>query len=259
MPFTLAHPAAVMPLRRIRYLPTIALVIGSLLPDLPYYLPSRVHTQAWLDLHSLSGSAVIGIPLGMLILAAVVFLRRELTALMPERAKWVAMREAETLVNRPVNWLLAVPALLIGSWTHILWDGFTHGGTWITRRVDALNAPVNLFDLYTGPLSHALQYVSSIVGLLIIACWYRLAVGAAPPHLDVARNRPHRRRVLSGVTVAALVIGTLHALRGVQVTEARVYFVIYLLLTRTVAWFMLLYILAGTLEVRAQRQHPLAG
>lgn len=257
MPFTLAHPAAVMPLRRIRYLPTIALVVGSLLPDLPYYLPSRAHTEVWFDLHSLSGSVVVGIPLGMLVLAAVVLLRRQLTALLPERARWVAMREAEALVARPVSWLLAIPALLIGSWTHILWDGFTHSGTWIARRVDALNAPVELGDLYTGPLSHVLQYVSSIAGLLIIAYWYKLAVAEAPPDLDSPGNRSHRRRMLLAVTVAAIAIGTLHALHGVQYPAPRVYLLIYLLLTRTVAWFMLLYILAGTLEVRARRRQPL--
>jgi len=170
------------------------------------------------------------------------------------------MREAEALVTRPVHWLLAIPALLIGSWTHLLWDGFTHEGSWIARRVDALNAPVNLFDFYTGPLSHVLQYVSSIAGLLIVAYWYKLAVREAPPNLEAAGNRSHRRRMLLAVTVAAIAIGTLHALHGVQFTEARVYVVIYLLLTRTVAWFMLLYILAGTLEVRAaRRQQPLAG
>ncbi len=258
MPFTLAHPAAVMPLRRIRFLPTIALVLGSLLPDATYYLPSRAHAEVWFDLHSLSGSIKFGIPVGMLLLAFVVFLRGPLTALLPERARWLAMREADAFVQRPVSWLLAIPALLIGAWTHILWDGITHSGSWIARRIDALNAPVNVLDLYTGPLTHVLQYVSSVMGLLIIAYWYQLAAAQAPPDLSAA-NRPHRRRMLLLVAVAAIAIGTLHALHGVQFPVASVYFVFYLLLTRTVAWFMLLYIIAGSLEVLARRPQPLQG
>ncbi len=257
MPFTLAHPAAVMPLRRIRFLPTIALVTGSLLPDAPYYLPSRAHAEVWFDLHSLFGSVVFGIPLGMALLAAIVLMRRPLIALLPERAQWVALRETDALVNRPVTWLLAIPALLIGAWTHILWDGVTHGGTWIARRVNALNAPVNVFDLYTGPLTHVLQYVSSIIGLLIIAWWYRLAVTAAPRELSLA-NRPHRRRMLLLVGVAAVAIGTWHALHGLEF-PVTFYQVSYLLLTRIVAWFMLLYIIAGTFEVFARRPQPVQG
>ncbi|MEE2045837.1 DUF4184 family protein, partial [Nocardiopsis tropica] len=38
MPFTLSHVAAVLPLARTR-LPPAALVVGSVVPDLPYYLP----------------------------------------------------------------------------------------------------------------------------------------------------------------------------------------------------------------------------
>ena len=39
MPFTGSHPAVVLPLLRIG-MPASALVIGSLTPDLPYYLPT---------------------------------------------------------------------------------------------------------------------------------------------------------------------------------------------------------------------------
>ncbi|MFE3273804.1 DUF4184 family protein [Nocardia sp. NPDC059239] len=36
MPFTLAHPAAVLPIRRVLWFP--GLVAGSIAPDIPYYL-----------------------------------------------------------------------------------------------------------------------------------------------------------------------------------------------------------------------------
>jgi hypothetical protein len=41
LPFTGSHPAAVLPLLRTP-LPASALVIGSLTPDLPYYVPIRL-------------------------------------------------------------------------------------------------------------------------------------------------------------------------------------------------------------------------
>ena len=41
MPFTLAHPAAILPLRS-RYLHTMPLILGAMTPDLPYYAPGNL-------------------------------------------------------------------------------------------------------------------------------------------------------------------------------------------------------------------------
>jgi len=42
VPFTLAHPAAILPLRGRHYLRTAPLIIGAMAPDLPYFLPSNL-------------------------------------------------------------------------------------------------------------------------------------------------------------------------------------------------------------------------
>jgi hypothetical protein len=256
MPFTLAHPAAVMPLRRLRSLPTLALIVGSLVPDLPYYMPGRFQTTALHETHTLPGSVVLCVPLGLALLVIGLALRRPLTALMTERARWVSLRAAESFAARRVNWLLAIPAIVIGAWTHILWDACTHPGTWLVRRVEALSAPVNLFGMYTGEVSHVLQYVSSIVGLAVIACWYAQVAAQAPPEVSSAANRSSARRLLLSVVVAAAIgMGTFQALRSFHETPT-VYRLIYMLLTRTLAWFTLLYAVAGTLVAFAQRPQP---
>ena len=41
MPFTLAHPASVLPLRHAPQLRTAPLIIGAMVPDLPYFLPGK--------------------------------------------------------------------------------------------------------------------------------------------------------------------------------------------------------------------------
>lgn len=254
MAFTLAHPAAVMPLRRLRYLPTLALLIGSVVPDVPYYLPYRAITVDLVDLHTLFGAAVVGIPLGMLILALGLSLRRPLTALMTERARWVSLREAEAFLSRPVNWLLAIPALFVGSLTHILWDGFTHPNTWITSQLGVLDGQVDVFGLYTGPLSHILQYVTTVLGFVLLWYWYHLVAAEAPPEVTAVSNRP-RLRVLLLVIAAALAMGIVHTLRAYH-RFPTIYGLFYLLLTRTTAWFMLLYLLAGAMVLRMRRPQP---
>jgi hypothetical protein len=255
MPFTLAHPAAVMPLRRLRSLPTPALIAGSVAPDLPYYMPSRIDV-ALHETHTLLGTFVVCVPLGLALIAIGLVLRRPLTALMSERARWVSLREAESFAARRVNWLLAIPAIVIGAWIHVLWDAFTHPGTWLVRRVDALSAPVNLFGMYTGEVSHVLQYLSSIVGLAVIAYWYSLAAAQAPPEVRSAGNRtPARWLLLLVVAAAAIAMGSFQALSTLNQAPT-VYRLIYLLLTRTVAWFLLLYVVAGMLVVRSRRAQP---
>ena len=255
MPFTLAHPAAVMPLRRLKSLPTPALIAGSMAPDLPYYMPSRIDSALHAT-HTLVGSFVLCVPLGLALIVIGLVLRRPLTALMTERARWVSLRAAESFTARPLNWLLAIPAIVIGAWIHILWDGFTHPGTWLVRRVEALSAQVDLFGVYTGEVSHVLQYVSSIVGLVVIAYWYSLVAAQAPPEANAAANRSSSRWLLLLVVIAAaIVVGSFQAVRTYHEAPT-VYRLIYLLLTRTLAWFMLLYVVVGALLVSLQRPQP---
>jgi len=255
MPFTFSHPAAVMPLRRIRSLPTLALIVGSVTPDLPYYTPGFLYS-AFRETHSLQGSIELCLPLGMILLACGLFLRRPLTALMSERARWVSLTAADRFLARRVNWLLAVPALLIGSWTHILWDALTHPGTWLVRRINILSAPVDVFGLYTGEVSHVLQYASSIFGLLVLAYWYAQVARDAPQTRVEESDRPGLRLLLLVIVVtAAIAIGSIQALHTIHPTST-FYRAAYLLITRTLAWFMLLYVAAGVLVSLTEPPQP---
>src|SRR5882672_6336607 len=64
MPFTLAHPAAVLPLRRWPRLDFVALVIGSMTPDFGYYL---LLPDMRLETHSFAGSLETCLPVGLLL------------------------------------------------------------------------------------------------------------------------------------------------------------------------------------------------
>src|SRR3954463_4591962 len=70
VPFTGSHPAAILPFLRTP-LPASALVIGSMAPDLPYYLPFQpglyTHTpQAIVTTDVLLGALAWGLWLGLL-------------------------------------------------------------------------------------------------------------------------------------------------------------------------------------------------
>jgi hypothetical protein len=252
MPFTLAHPAAVLPLRRFRYLQTVSLVVGSITPDLPYFVPMRFGRLVP-DTHGIVGSFTTDIPLGLAALLLGFLLRRPLTTLMSVRARAICLRAMERF-REPLAWVVAPLSILIGIWTHIVWDSFTHDGGWIVRRVSALSAPVS-FGWYTGQVCHVLQYVSSVAGLAVLAIWYLRLPTPPVEAATVNPMRPYGRLALLLVFVAAACIGGFQALEAALHGQTN-YRIIYLLLTRSIAWFALLYVVAGTLVMFNRRAEP---
>ena len=65
----------------------------------------------------------------------------------------------------------AADRALLGAVTHLLWDSFTHRGTFVTNSISLLKAPTPGFAWL--PVYHLLHFLSSIVGLLILARWAR--------------------------------------------------------------------------------------
>jgi hypothetical protein len=257
MPFTLAHPAAVLPLRHLRGLRTAPLVIGAIAPDTPYYLPVS-HRVAFYT-HTVTGSYTIDLPLGIVLLACALLLREPLTALLPARARWLCLNALEPFRRSARQWLLAPLAVLIGVWTHLLWDSFTHGDGWIVRQVPQLRQTVTI-GAYSGEVCHVLQYLSSAVGLAIVLWWYlRLR---APTEADAghAARRAHAGPALLLVMGAALLIGGVEAVRYYHhQADGAIYRTLDVLLTRSLAWFVLLDLCAGaivTLEHRAAGAGP---
>jgi Domain of unknown function (DUF4184) len=259
MPFTFAHPAAVLPLRRrFKYLQTVPLIVGSVAPDLPYFVPGR-YGRLMLETHTFSGAIWMDIPIGMVVLLFGFLLRRPLTILMSTRARALCLQAVEHFKDQPLHWMLAPFAILVGIWSHLLWDSFTHENGWIVRRVAALSAPVDL-GIYSGSLCHILQYLSSVAGLAILAIWYRhlpTPTTAAEPPVNGALPGSGRTILLVVLCAASVAIG------GYRSAEAAldglpVYRVIYLLLTRTISWFALLYLAAGLFVTFSRKPEPVA-
>jgi hypothetical protein len=242
MPFTFAHPAAVLPLRRSRFLHTIPLIIGSLVPDAPDYFPSRV-SRMLIETHSLYGSFAVCLPWGMAFLILTLMLRHPLTVLLGARVRWICLRSIEEFTERPFHWPVAFLSILIGSWTHIAWDSFTHQYGWTTARVPVLSAPVSIlgWETYT---SHLLQYVSSVLGLVVVGFWCRAVLRRVPADVSAHPSRA-RWLVLVMVGSAAMLIGVSRAFQDWH--SGSYYNLGYLLLTCTIGWFAVLYLAAGVL------------
>ena len=129
MPYPFAHPAAVLPLIRPmgRFGVPAALVIGSMVPDAWYLVPGLVRA----DSHSAGGLLWFCLPVGLLVYVCYqLFTGRSLSA-----APWHAV----------------VVSLLVGSLTHLGWDGVAHSYNW------------------NGV--HILQHGSTVLGAAFVVWW----------------------------------------------------------------------------------------
>jgi Domain of unknown function (DUF4184) len=243
MPFTLAHPAAVLPLRGVRYLRTVPLIIGALVPDTYDYVPANLSRYLH-RAHSFDGSYTICIVLGYALLAALFVLRRPLTALLSARARWLCLT-ALAPFSSPLEWVFAPIAFVLGAWTHLLWDSFTHIEGSMVLRFAALSATVSIGS-YHGTVYHVLQYVSSVLGLAVLAWWYwRLPAPPATPATPGAR-RSAVGPVLMLVLAAAVLIGGVKGSDNFSKDHSE-YQAIHVFLTWGLAWFAALYLVAGTI------------
>lgn len=162
MPFPLAHPAAVLPLRRYcpQRLSFPALVIGSLTPDASYLLGEKAGAIFG---HSLLGSVAFCLPVGLVMVALFYGLRAPVVRMLPAPYPQAFL----PLCRRPLGSLwVVVMSLLIGAWTHILWDSFTHNDGWFVQHLPVLQSVVLSVAGRTARVCHLLWYGCSFVGVI---------------------------------------------------------------------------------------------
>lgn len=161
MPFTLAHPAAVLLLRRTP-LPVAAMVAGSMSPDVPVYF--KAYGRPYHLTHSALGVLTVDLALGLLGIAFwFAYLRDPVVDLMP-----ALVRERITARARydRTQWMLAVPAVVLGSTSHVLWDLFTHHDRWGVRHLAWLHEQHGAHLGYKWA-----QFGSSVLGLAVVTGW----------------------------------------------------------------------------------------
>jgi Domain of unknown function (DUF4184) len=253
MAFTLAHPAAVLPLRKLPFVALVPLVIGSMTPDLIGFLPYQLERHLPHS-HSPAGTVLIDLPLGYLLLMLLLWFRHALVQPLWEPHRELIARSLDEFFARPRRWLIAAPSLLIGSWTHIVWDRFTHESNWTYRNLPALYQPLFPDGSHQLPLYHFLQYGTSVAGLLYIGWQYWAAVKQAkadPAHIVSTGDR--KLHLLLGLILAALAIGLVRLL-VFSGGFGSIYVQLSLVLKTALICFALLYFSIGLILDQALRR-----
>jgi hypothetical protein len=200
MPFTLAHPAIVVPLARRRRgrLVLPALVVGSMAPDFEYFAYLRPLRTIG---HDLIGIPLLCVPAGLVALWLFeVVLKGPMVRLLPRD-----LRERLAPISGPIPFrphcrlAMIVVSLAIGAFSHVAWDAFTHENGWAVERIPVLSATV-------GPGWKAckiLQHASTFAGLALVSYWsWRWLRDREPSPEPAGRALPERARL---ATIALLV------------------------------------------------------
>ncbi|WP_084446376.1 DUF4184 family protein [Hymenobacter roseosalivarius] len=194
MPFTLAHPAIVLPLlfRTRRWLSMSGLVLGAMAPDFEYFFRLQAYGSYG---HTWLGMLWFNLPTSLLIAGLFHGLvKRPLVRCLPlflrARLSWLAEKPWSLRNLWSSRMLLGI---IIGSVSHVFWDAFTHSDTVISVNIKGLELWVGPFTLYRW-----LQYISSVVGLLAVA-WF---VWRLPKHSRLVKATSKIQRLfwtLNGV------------------------------------------------------------
>jgi hypothetical protein len=161
MPFTLAHPAAVLPFRRFcpRFFSFPALVVGSISPDAGYCFGS-LHLEDFS--HTLAGSIEFCLPVSLVLIGFFYGLRRPVVENLPERQR----KLYEPFCLHPVGPPLTVVfSLLAGIWIHLLLDSFTHKQGWLVENLPLLQTPVFYIGTHVCRIFNLLWYICSFAGI----------------------------------------------------------------------------------------------
>jgi hypothetical protein len=206
MPFPVAHPAAVLPLRRYcpRFLSFPALIAGSLSPDFGY-LFGHLHVD-WFSHRFWAGSFGFCLPVGLLIVCVFYLVRCPLLEILPGRCKELF----SPLCRRPAGPWLALPvSVLIGAWTHNLLDSLSHSDGWLVEHIPALRQPVSWFGATGVPVCDLLYAGLTFCGAAWLADGYLRWLGQATGSPAVARPATRWSCVLlfGAATLALATVG----------------------------------------------------
>ncbi len=169
MPFTFSHPAIVLSLSRFsnKWFSLTGLIIGSIIPDFEYFIRMKPYSEYS---HTLGGIFWFDLPLALMV--AFVFhniVRNNLYDNLPEclRLRFSAFRHFGWNRYFLKNWIIVLISILIGIFSHLFWDSFTHQEAFFVQRISFLETTVHLYSIQV-PVFKILQHLSTLVGAIII-------------------------------------------------------------------------------------------
>lgn len=170
MPLSSAHPAIVLPLCKLskKWVSSTALIIGSISPDLEYFfhaLPKRTYGHDFFNAWWFN--------LSITILIAFIFhliVRNPLIDNLPPflSQRFIQFKQFNWSKHFTNYFFVIVISAWVGIYSHILWDEFTHKGSFIVESSSFLNIYLITFWQQDFFVYNLMQHLSSFVGTVFV-------------------------------------------------------------------------------------------
>ncbi len=255
MPFTLAHPAAALPLKRLN-LVWSAFIVGSMAPDFPYVVGSVRYRSLG---HNFPGVVLFTLPISFVVLWVFhLAIKRPVTELLPVGMQRRLGGQLGAFRFGGVTRMMAIAfSVTLGIGTHLVWDSFTHAYTWPWRHLILLRSWFDLPVAGWMPGYGILQYASTLAGLLSLAVWILLWYRQTAPIPALASPLQFTSRVWLAIIMFATAVaaGLVRATVAASASPVNFYwdwFMLHFGVTAMAAafWEILFYCLVAT-----SRQH----
>lgn len=216
MPFTIAHSVTARPIARLSggRLVVPALAAGAMAPDFEYL----AHLSATRTIgHTLPGVFLLCLPTALVALLLWYRLIGPVLAelLRPGTGGLTAGWGEASPFRSPARFGLVCLSIVIGAFSHIAWDSFTHQGGAVVSLWSGFSRRIGPGAL---PVYQWLQYGCSVFGMTLLGVWaYRAAQRPHPlgPVPRDPRTLSRARRAVAGaVAGGVLLVGALGAVQG---------------------------------------------
>jgi len=137
MPFTFSHPAIVLPLTKARLrLSATGLIVGSMIPDFEYFIRMRDRSKFS---HTISGIFWFDLPLALFVCFIYhTVVRNALFDNLPPflSDRFSVYKKLNWTKYFLKNWAIVLTSIIIGTVSHIVWDGVTHNTMFYVNQAD---------------------------------------------------------------------------------------------------------------------------
>ncbi len=167
MPFTIAHPAIILPLCKNKRFSATALFVGSMVPDFEFFFQLREVENIG---HHWYGVFFFDLPVAFLLAYLFHGLLRDL---------WIAhlpsFLKSRFITASKFNWHAYVMkhpvrvfvSLIVGIASHLLWDSFTHHDGFFVLEIPFLLQKTG-WNFLNVHFYFLLQLVFSVIGLIVV-------------------------------------------------------------------------------------------
>ena len=166
MPFTLAHPSAVVFIKN-RYLNLFGLILGSMAPDFIYFLLFNPSSNLG---HTFIGFIILNLPICFLLNYLIFkFVKDAFIINLPTFISkyYIYLLNYTNNIKSFKEAIVFTYSCIIGMLTHVIWDACTRKTGYFVIHINFLRNKIDILGLQI-PIFKIIQHCSTVIGFFIL-------------------------------------------------------------------------------------------